>query len=207
MSEDLLGVKALEALKHIRDFVMNQGKVPSTRELMVVMNYKSPRSTMLLMEELEENGFLDQKANGSFRLVKDLSSSMGRTVSVPLVGSVPCGAPLLAYENIEAMIPISTTLAKAGNKYFLLKAKGDSMDKAGIEDGDLILIKQQVTAENGQQVAALIDDQATIKELHKNGNYVTLLPRSNNPRHQQIILTEEFRIQGVVVATIPKVKF
>lgn len=208
MSQENLSLKAREALRQIRNWIMQYGKVPSTRDLMNAMGYKSPRSTMLLMEELLENGYLAKKEDGSFRLAKDLKGEgSAQTVTVPLVGSVACGTPLLAEENIEALIPVSISLVRSGTKYFLLRAKGDSMDKAGINEGDLILVKQQPVANNGDKVVALVNDQATVKEFHHLGEYVTLLPRSNNPKHKQIILTEDFRIQGVVVAVIPQVTF
>jgi len=205
MSEENLSAKAKEALKHLRTFIMQYGRMPSTRELMKEMKYKSPLSPMLLLNELAANGFLEKKMDGGYTLLKDLTNGeSARTVAIPLVGVASCGAPILAQENIEAMIPVSTRLVKAGSKYFLLRAKGDSMNEAGINDGDLILIKQQPTANNGQNVVALIDDEATIKEYQHKGQYVTLIPRSNNVNHQPIILTEDFQIQGIVVATIPK---
>ncbi len=204
MGEEKLNPKAREALKHIRNWTMHYGRVPSVRELMNKMDYKSPRSAMLLMEELEDNGFLQRKNDGSYRFIKDLEAgNIARTVLVPLVGSVPCGSPLLAEENIEAMIQVSTSLAKSGGKYFLLKASGDSMNKVGINNGDLMLIRQQSTADNGQKVVALIDDEATVKELQHKGDVVALMPRSDNPVHQPIILTRDFQIQGIVIATIP----
>jgi repressor LexA len=205
MSDTNLSLKAREALRHIRNFVMRNGRVPSTRELMKEMNYKSPLSPMLLLNELAAGGFVEKKPDGGYTLVKDLTDGeSARTVAVPLVGIVACGLPILAQQNIEALIPVSTKLAKPGSIYFLLRAQGNSMDAAGISDGDLILIKQQAIANNGQHVVALIDDEATIKEFqHKNG-FVTLMPRSTNPIHQPIILTQDFQIQGIVVATIPK---
>jgi repressor LexA len=196
MSEDILSSKAREALRHIRSFVMKFAKCPSVRELMTMMEYRSPRSAVLLIDELVDNGFLKKKEDGTFRVIRDL---------IPLIGTVTCGIPLLAEENTEALIPVSVSLAKPGSKYFLLRAKGDSMDKAGIDDGDLILVKHQRSAENGQKIVALIDDEATVKELQRSGAFVTLLPHSNNPSHQPIILTHDFQIQGVVIATIPKV--
>ncbi len=184
MGEENLNNKAREALMHIRNCLMHYGRFPSVRDLMNAMHYKSPRSAMLILSDLEENGFLERKADGNFRLIKDLESGViARTVSIPLVGSVPCGSPLLAEENTEAIIQVSVSLAKPGSKYFLLHATGDSMDKAGINDGDLLLIKQQPTAENGQKIVALIDDNATVKEYQRNGNIVTLMPRSNNSIH------------------------
>lgn len=208
MGEESLSIKAREALKHIRSLAMQYGRVPSVRDLMAKMKYKSPRSAMLLMNELEGNGFLEKKVDGSYKMIKDLSTvGMARTISVPLVGSVACGGPLLAEENIEAYIPVSTSLVKPGSKYFLLRAVGDSMDKAGINSGDLVLVKQQNAAENGQNVVALIDDDATLKEYQHKGNVVALIPRSSNPKHKPIILEREFQIQGIIITSISNVNF
>lgn len=205
MGEENLNIKAREALRHIRNWLMKYGYFPSVRDLMNEMDYKSPRSAMLLLIELEQNGFLKKKADGSYRMIKDLETeTMVRTVAVPLVGNVTCGTPILAQENIEAMIPVSTSLVKSGSKYFLLRVIGDSMNEAGINEGDLILIRQQPIAENGQNIVALIDDEATVKEFRKKGDVVTLLPRSSNPSHKPIILEYNFQVQGIVIATIPK---
>jgi repressor LexA len=126
-----------------------------------------------------------------------------QTVNIPLLGTISCGTPMFANENIEAQIPVSVDLIKGSNKYFLLRAKGNSMNDVGINDGDIVLVKQQNTAENGDFVVALIDDDATIKEFRKNSDAVVLRPRSSEQMHQPIILTRDFRIQGIVVATIP----
>lgn len=206
MSEENLSSKAKEALRHIRNWLMLYSKLPSIRDLMKKMEYKSPRSAVLLLEELKGNGFLEKKADGGYRLIKDFDSGKStRTISIPLVGTVTCGIPILAEQNIEATIPVSTDFIKSGSTYFLLKAKGDSMDLAGINDGDMILVRQQPTADNGEKIVALIDDEATVKEFHRTGSVISLLPRSNNPKHKQIIVTSNFQIQGVVVATIPKI--
>lgn len=126
-----------------------------------------------------------------------------QTVKVPLLGSVACGTPIFAQENIEAYIPVSTHFIKPSNKYFILKASGDSMNEAGINDGDLVLVKQQQIANDKDLVVALIDDEATIKEFHKKQNMIILKPKSTEKKHQPIILTEDFRIQGIVEAVIP----
>lgn len=205
MGEKDLSIKAREALRHIQSWLVKKGTMPSLRELMDEMNYKSPRSPMLLVNELEENGFLAKNADGTYRVLKHLSTRAStRTLLVPLVGSVTCGTPMLAEENVEAMIPVDRELVKPSNQYFLLRAKGDSMNLAGIDDNDLLLVKQQASASNGQMVVALIDDVATVKEFQHKGSFVTLVPRSTNKSHQPIILTTNFSIQGVIVATIPK---
>lgn len=204
MSMEILSNKAGEAIKHIRQFIMDHGRMPSTRELMKEMKYKSTLSVVLLLNELALKGFIEKKVDGTYKFLKDLvSGESARTVLIPLVGFANCGSPMLAEENVEAMIPVSTSLAKSGYKYFLLRAKGDSMNKVGIQPGDLLLVRQQPTAENGQIVVALIDDEATVKEFLHKGNIVQLLPRSTNEKHQPIILSEDFSIQGIVVNTIP----
>lgn len=203
-----LNKKETEAIRHIRNWIMHNGKVPSIRQLMGALEYKSPHSVSLLIKSLVQKGVLKKRDSGDFQLVKDLgeTSSHARTINVPLVGAVACGTPVLARENIEAMIPVSINLARPGYKYYLLKADGDSMDRAGINDGDLVLIRQQQTAENGDFVVALIDDEATIKEFRRGKDVVALMPKSTNKIHQPIILTEDFKVQGIVIATIPNLE-
>jgi len=203
-----LDKKQSNALRYIRNQLMYKGKTPSVRELMTALGYKSPRSAALIIGELIQKGILGKRANGELQLIKDIvaDSVHARTVAIPLVGMVTCGAPILAQENIEGFIPVSVSLAKPGFKYFLLRAKGDSMNKAKINDGDLILVRQQSVAKNGDIVVALIDDEATVKEFQHNKNCVVLMPRSSNKNHKPIILAENFQVQGVAVTTIPKLE-
>jgi len=203
-----LSQKQADAVRHIRNWMMHKGKTPSVRELMTALGYKSPRSAALIIEELIQMGILSKRSNGDLQLIKDIEADSGhaRTVDIPLVGMVTCGAPILAQENIEGYIPVSVSLATPGFKYFLLRVKGDSMNKAGINDGDLILVRQQSSAQNGDIVVALIDDEATVKEFQHSKNCVVLMPRSNNKKNKPIILTENFQVQGVAVTTIPNLE-
>ncbi len=123
-------------------------------------------------------------------------------IKIPLLGIIACGTPILAEENIRIRIPVSVKILKPNQRYFLLRALGDSMNNAGINDGDLVLIRQQQTAENGDKVVALIDNEATIKEFHHKGNAIVLKPKSTNDKHQPIILSNDFKIQGVVEKVI-----
>lgn len=181
--------------------------MPSVRELMRELNYKSPRSVSVILQGLIEKGVLRKREDGSLRLLSQklstADSSREQTVKVPLLGTIACGPPILAEENIEAEFAVSVKLAKMPGKYFMLRASGDSMNLKGINDGDLILIKQQDTAEDGELVVALIDDEATIKELRKNEHTIVLLPHSSNKMHMPIILARDFKVQGVVVTVIP----
>lgn len=198
-----LNEKELATIKAIRNSLVHSGSAPSTRQLMEILGYKSTYSVMLILDKLIKEGFLS-KENGKIKLLKDLQTSNlnARTINVPLVGSAPCGAPFFAEQNIEALIPVSTKLLTSSDKYFLLRAIGDSMNLKGINDGDLVLVRQQNTAENGDTVVALIDDEATIKEFERSRDVVLLKPKSKNKLHTPIILDNNFIIQGKVITTI-----
>lgn len=197
-----LSDKEVEAVKLIRNFILHQGRTPSVRELMKGLNYKSPRSASVLYNILEEKDVLKKKSDGSYQIfdfeILEEFGTRAQTVKIPLLGNVACGIPIFADENIEAEVSISIEMIKKGYKYFLLRAEGDSMDNAGINNGDLLLIRQQQDAENGDRILALIDDEATVKEYNKSNGMVILKPKSNNQIHQPIILTDNFRIQGVI---------
>jgi len=208
MDNKKLNPKHAEALKCIRNWLMHHGKAPSIRELMAVLGYKSPRSAALIINDLIEKGILNKKSNGELQLTKQENSDSeynARTVDVPLVGTVACGLPIFAEENIEAFYPVSLDLVQSDSRYFFLRAQGDSMDKGGINNGDFLLVRQQSSAENGDIVVALINDEATIKEFHRAKNAVILKPKSSNPQHVPIILTSAFKIQGVVIKTLPNI--
>jgi repressor LexA len=130
------------------------------------------------------------------------NTSQSDTINIPLIGSVACGLPMFAEEHIEAQIPIATKLVKTPSDYFLLRASGDSMNLKGIDSGDLLLIKRQNTAETGDLVLALLDDEATVKEFKHNGSTIVLKPHSSNLKHQPIILTSDFKVQGVVAHVV-----
>ena len=170
------------------------------------LGYKSPRSAAVILEQLYEKGALRKGPNGNWQFIDQqiVTSEAVQTVSIPLVGAVACGTPILAEENIEAFIPVSLKLAVPPYQYFFLHAKGDSMNEAGINDRDLVLVRKQSHAENGDLVVALVDDEATLKEFYKKGAVVLLKPRSSNKKHQPIVLTADFQIQGIVVSAIPQ---
>lgn len=197
-----LSDKDKKAFALIRNKIINYGKSPSLREINEVTGGKSPRSASLVVGRLIEAGLI--KKNGWNLILANTQPTLSvNTIDIPLVGAVPCGAPMFAEENIEAYIPVSTALAKKGSIYFLLRASGDSMNLAGINSGDLLLIRQQETADRGEKVVALINDEATVKIFEKTNDAIILRPRSTNKSHKPIILTDNCMIQGVVVAVLP----
>lgn len=201
-----LNQKEALALKEIRNSILQNGVSLSVRQLMKLLDYSSPRSSALTIDSLVKKGFVKKKSDGTLQVI-DSQNERDRvaTVNIPLVGNVACGAPILAEENMTAMIPVSTRMARPPYKYFMLQAQGDSMNLSGINNRDLVLIRQQETARSGEKVVALIDDEATIKELLVTPNAHVLMPRSKNKDHKPIILTKDFRIQGVVVEVLPPI--
>ncbi len=205
MKKTTLGPREIEALQEIRSAIRHLGKFPSVRELMTVLGYRSPRSAAVILQKLEKKGFLQRDFRGNLQLVEkaEVFKNSVETIDIPIVGSAQCGALAFAEQNIEGFVRISTNLAPRNKEHFLLRAEGDSMNEAGIFPGDLVLVRVQNFAGNGDRVVALVDDEATIKEFQRRGEVVILQPRSNNPRHQPIIVSENLQIQGVVVTAIP----
>jgi repressor LexA len=195
--------KDLEGYAFLRSQILQTGVAPSLREIGRAVGYSSPRSVQLMMVRLETKGLI-KRVDGVIRLSGRKRTTTGdHVIEVPLVGSVACGAPMLAQQEPEALIPISTRIARPGHRYFLLRASGTSMNRAGIRNGDLVLVRQQQTAEEGDKVVALINDDATIKRFHRERDVVVLRPDSTDKSHKPIVLTEDFIIQGVVVSTLP----
>ena len=195
------------ALREIRNSIINFGRCPSLRDLMNSLGYRSPRSASLLVNKLISKGVLRRNSSGSLQITRDIDDKANiKTIDVPLLGSVPCGTPILTEENIQAGFPVSIKLARPPHKYFLLRAKGDSMNKKGIDEGNFVLVKQQSTAENGETIVALVDNEVTIKEYSASRHTVVLRPRSTNKIHKPIVAMRDFQVQGVVVTVIPNLE-
>jgi len=201
-----LDKKELEAFRIIWNYHFRTGALPSIRKLQNLLGYKSPRSSAIILESLMKKEILNKDENGKYFFTSNTLPSgeldNASTTDIPLLGTISCGSPIYAEEHIEGMIPVSTKLIKSSEQYFILRAYGNSMDKKGIGDGDLVLIKKQQTASTGDIVAALVDNEVTIKELIINDNNIVLKPHSTNRKHFPIVLTTDFRIQGIVESVI-----
>jgi repressor LexA len=186
----------------IREFMNAKGKTPTIEELRKRLGYRSPNSISQLLKALEEKGFIERTNQRERNIAVEIQ---GETVQVPIVGNITCGLPILAQQNIEGYIPISRDFLRGDEKnFFILRASGNSLDKAGIKDGDYVLVRSQQAADPGSRVVALIDDEATIKIYKPTKNYVALVPKSSDPSHKPIILSRDFLIQGVVKRVIRK---
>lgn len=192
-----------EGYLYILNSFIRTGKQPSLQAIANALEYRSKRSAQLMLDRLAEKGLLKYH-DGKIELVQDSTFRTGEsTVSIPLVGDVSCGPLVLAEQNVEDHIDVSTQLARPGYKYFILRAKGESMDLSGIDDGDLVLVRQQATANEGDRVVALVNDEASIKHFHREKGLVILRPNSTDKTIKPIILSEAFVVLGLVITTLP----
>ncbi len=149
-------------LAAIRDLRRSTGKMPTLDEIRGHLSYATVSSVQRHVDALKRKGYLDNKHQG-----RPLQLAHQHLANIPLVGNVACGAPLLAQENVEAYVSYDEEKLRGGHdEYFFLRAVGDSMNKAGIDDGDLVLVRKADVAEPGKRVVALIGDDATIKSLN-----------------------------------------
>lgn len=195
-----------QLLRHLRNWKTHTGDVPSYRKLMRLLGYKSTRSISLILDSLVEKGYIKKFEGNQIEISRDVPEFEvnTQTVEVPIVGNIACGEPILAEQHIESMVSVSTTLAQPPYQYFILRASGDSMDQKNIYDGTLVLVRRQETASNEDIVVAILNDECTLKEFKRKDNYILLIPHSDNSTHKPIILTNDFRVQGVVVSVLPE---
>ena len=191
----------------IQDLKTKFGKAPTLEEIREAMNYSGISSVQRHVDALKKKGVLSNERYQARSLEVSLPA---QTVSIPLIGNVSCGAPLLAEENIDAYIPYSKSLLRGNPKdYFFLRAVGDSMNDSNIsgkniDNGDFALVKKQQTADFGDRVVALIENDATIKKMVKGDGFIRLEPESTNQDNKPIIVFDDFSIQGKVVDVIKK---
>jgi repressor LexA len=191
--------------KRIYDFVAgtirDNGYAPSIPEIGKRFKIASTRGVFDHLKALEKKGYIRRIGKRAIEIVSSSGrSALPEAKEIPIVGRVQAGAPILAEENIEGFFPVASELAH-GNETFALKVKGDSMIEDGIMEGDLVIIRQQQTAENGDIVCALIGNEATLKRFYRKGNEITLKPANKN--YDPIVVNEgEFRILGKATGVI-----
>lgn len=184
-------------------YLRDHGSPPTIRELQDAAELQSSRSVVQYLDALEAAGVI-VRGEGARNIRLVTPSGASDTVRVPVIGRVAAGQPILAEEHVVDEIPVARTLARGAHRYYFLEVHGDSMDLAGIHDGDFVLVRYQESADDLSTVIALIDDSATVKILRRTSGAAILQPSSSNPMHRPIVVDAEFRIQGVVVATFQR---
>ena len=195
----------------ILDYIEKQAKIngypPSVREIGKAVGLKSSATVHGYLAKLEQKGYIKKEAQKG-RTLKLLKGSSGKSVTeskkdfytgkemvdVPVIGKITAGAPILAVENVTDTFPIPIDFV--GNaESFMLTVRGESMIEAGILDGDYILVRRQNTANNGEIVVALIEDEATVKTFYKEKDHIRLQPENST---MDPIIVKDCKILGKV---------
>jgi len=194
MYEDLTA-RQKQILDYIHNFFRERGYPPSVREICAATNLKSTATVHDYLVQLEKKGYIkrDPQKPRAIEIMNVIANK--DLIDVPLIGKVTAGEPILAQENIESVFPLPKEMLPDA-EVFMLSVKGDSMINAGIFSGDYVLVQSTNTAENGDIVVALLDDEATIKRFYKETDYIRLQPE--NPSMAPIIV-KDLKILGKVV--------
>ena len=161
---------------YIAACIQEQGYPPSVREIGEAVGLKSSSSVHFHLRHLEEAGYIEKNA-GKGRAITLKGAPAQRPDQVPIVGHVAAGSPILAQECIEDYLTFDT--GGRGDEYFALRVRGESMLNAGILPGDLVVVRRQQTASNGEIVVAMIEDEATVKRFFREKGQVWLLPEND----------------------------
>lgn len=180
---DDLTPKQREIYEFIKKEVRSKGVPPTIREMGKAVGLSSTSSIHLHLNSLEAKGYIarPKSKNRCIEILEDDFYNSNNNVeycNIPIVGTVSAGEPILATENIDGYFPVPAEYL-SGNDNFMLRIKGNSMANAGIFNGDLVLVKQQNTANNNDIVIAMIDDSATCKKYFKEEDYIRLQPEND----------------------------
>jgi len=181
MANGKISKKQSEILEYIKEQILEKGYPPAVREICEAVHLKSTSSVHAHLETLEKNGYIRRDptkpraieiCDDSFQLVRN------EMTSIPIIGTVAAGQPILAAENIEGYFPVPVDMVPNAET-FILKVKGDSMINAGIFSGDQIFVERTNVARNGDMVVALVDDSATVKTFYKEQGHIRLQPEND----------------------------
>ncbi len=202
MGSTSLNVQEQRVLDYIKETIRTTGYPPSVREICAALNFKSTSSAHQYISRLADKGYIDKK-DLKTRAIRVIGAES--TISVPIVGKVAAGEPILAQENIEDYFSIGESFFRQDelkNDNYILKVQGESMINAGINDGDYIIVSKQETARNGQIVVAMIDGNATVKTFYKENGYIRLQPENDT---MEPIIVKDVTILGKVVGLFRKI--
>lgn len=197
MAYGKITAKQQQILDYIKDEILKKGYPPTVREIGETVNLKSTSSVHSHLETLEKNGYIRRDPTKPRAIeICDDSFQIVRTemVSLPVIGNVAAGQPILAEENIEDYFPVPADMVPRGES-FILKVRGDSMINAGIFSGDRIFVNGCNTANNGDMVVAMIEDGATVKTFYKENGHIRLQPENDN---MDPIIVDDCQIIGKV---------
>ena len=197
MAKGPISDKQAQILEYIKDQIMEKGYPPAVREICEAVHLKSTSSVHSHLATLEKRGYIrrDPTKPRAIEICDDNFQMLRtETASLPVVGRVAAGEPILAEQNIESYFPVPAEYVPRGES-FVLKVHGTSMINAGIMDGDYIFVNSCRNAENGEIIVALIDDSATVKRFYKEDGHIRLQPENDE---METIIEEDCQILGKV---------
>lgn len=200
-----LTTRQAQVLEFVRRHVAEHGSAPTRAEIAAAFGLRSANSAEQYLRTLAEKGHLEitGQARG-IRLAERHRERRVDMVSIPVVGRVAAGMPILAVENLDDYRDLASNLFEP-TPDFLLRIKGHSMRDAGILDGDLLAVRRAQNASNGQIVVARIDDEATVKRFRRDGHIVQLIPENTDPAYQPIVIDlreQTLTIEGLALGVI-----
>lgn len=205
MYEDL-SERQISILDYIKKEIRAKGYPPSVREIGKAVGLSSSSTVHGHLNVLEQKGYIrrDPTKPRAIEVTDgEYCHILKEMVNIPIIGKITAGQPILAVENVEDTFPVPLDFIGSKNYLFMLNVFGDSMVEAGIYDGDYVIIEKTSYAENGDIVAALIDDEATIKRFFKENGHIRLQPEN---RYMSPIIVDEAKILGKVVGLFRKMK-
>ncbi|HIX67158.1 MAG TPA: transcriptional repressor LexA [Candidatus Anaerostipes excrementavium] len=198
MPREQLTDKQQQILEFIKHRILEKGYPPAVREICQAVQLRSTSSVHSHLETLERKGYIrrDPTKPRAIEIIDDdFNLARKEIVHIPIVGTITAGEPILAVENIEDYFPMQPDFISSKNT-FMLHVRGESMINAGILDGDMVIVQQQPTAENGDIVVAMIEDSATVKRFYKEDGYCRLQPENDS---MDPIIVPEVSIIGKVI--------
>ena len=182
--------------EYVKNYIQENGYAPSVRDICKDLNIKSTATAHLYLKKLSENGLIDVKSDKK----RAISLNSSYVSGVPLIGTVAAGQPIFATENYEDYYTLPKDF-NTSEDLFMLTIKGNSMQNAGILNGDKIVVKKQNDANNGDIVVALLDDSATCKRFFKKDDKIILHPENDD---YSDIIVNDVQILGKVIGLIRK---
>jgi repressor LexA len=205
--QNLLTFKQQRVLNALREHISRQDQSPTLEQLRSTLGFNSLRTVTQYLDILERKGYIVRRKNASRNIeLRNVDGAWG-TVSIPVIANVGCDDLSVFTQNsseADEFLEVDKRIVdEEDGDIVAVRAIGDSMNDAGINTGDYVLIRFTNDVQNGDRVAAIVNDMVTVKRLEKRDGMVILWPQSKDPKFKPIILKEDFKIAGKVLCVIP----
>ena len=191
----------------VKAYILADGRSPTLEQLRSTLGFASLRTVTQYLDALEQKGYIVRRKNAKRNIElrdADANGMPTQTITIPVIANVGCDdLSVFASEQRDEFLEVDKQLVDNDDSIVAVRAIGDSMNDAGINTGDYVLIRFTEHAENGDRVAAIVNDMVTVKRLERREGMTILWPESKDPKFKPIILRENFKIAGKVLCVIP----